>query len=317
MQKTYVEAINETLHKLLETDENVFLMGQGVNSPWYVGNTCKGLLDNFGDKRIIDTPVSENCITGAGVGAAISGMKPIIVHPRLDFMFYAFDPICNHAANWNYMFNINCPITIWGIINRGGEQACQHSKAIQSMFCHVPGLKVVAPSNPYDAKGLLCSCVDDPNPTIVIYDRWLYDEVGEVPGELYKIPIGKGEVIKEGKDITIVSYSYMIKECKKAVEELEEIGISVELIDLRSLKPIDIDLICNSVMKTCMLLVVDGAWKMCGVSAEILASVNEIVGMCSDRLTLPDCPAPSCRVLEKEYYIKSEDVVKKVKEMVW
>lgn len=138
-----------------------------------------------------------------------------------------------------------------------------------------------------------------------------------MPEELYKVPIGKGEIVKEGKDITIVSYSYMMVECKKAVEELEKEGISVELIDLRTIKPIDIDLICNSVMKTCMLLVVDGAWKTCGVSAEIVASVNENVGMCSERLTIYDCPAPSSRVLEKEYYISSEDIIKTVKEMVW
>ena len=316
MQKTYVQAINETLHQLLETDEKVFLMGVGVQSPWYAGNSTIGLLDSFGEFRVMDTPVSENCITGAGVGAAISGMKPIIMHPRLDFMFYAFDPICNHAANWNYMFGKNVPLTVWGIINRGGEQACQHSQAIQAMFCHVPGLKVVAPSNPYDAKGLLYSCVEDPNPCIFIDDRWLYNEVGEVPDELYKVEIGKGEIVNEGTDITIVSYSYMITECKKAVKILENLGISVELIDLRTISPIDIDLICNSVMKTCMLLVVDGAWKSFGVSAEILASVNERVGMCSDRLTLYDCPAPSSYVLEKEYYLSCEDIIKTVKEMV-
>jgi pyruvate dehydrogenase E1 component beta subunit len=244
-------------------------------------------------------------------------MKPNIMHPRLDFMFYAFDPICNHAANWNYTFNKNVPLTVWGIINRGGEQACQHSQAIQAMFCHVPGLKVVAPSNPYDAKGLLYSCVEDPNPTIFIDDRWLYEEVGEVPDELYKVPIGKGEIVNEGKDITIVSYSYMVTECKKAVKELEEVGISVELIDLRTISPIDIELICNSVMKTGLLLVVDGAWKSFGVSAEIITSVNERVGMCSGRLTLPDCPAPSSIALEKEYYINSKNIVKKVREMVW
>jgi len=156
-QLSYALAINEALRQMMETDASVFLIGQGVKSPWYVGNTANGLLERFGPERVIDTPVSENAMTGAGVGAAIAGMRPVVVHPRMDFMMYAMDPIINQAANWYYMNGgkVSVPVVIWGIINRGGEQAAQHSQAIHSLFAHIPGLKVVMPSTPYDAKGLI------------------------------------------------------------------------------------------------------------------------------------------------------------------
>ncbi|MFH1934144.1 MAG: alpha-ketoacid dehydrogenase subunit beta, partial [Pseudomonadota bacterium] len=158
-QLSYALAINEALHQMMEADASVFLIGQGVKSPWYVGRTAEGLLERFGPERVIDTPVSENAMTGAAVGAAIVGMRPVVVHPRMDFMMYAFDPIVNEAANWHYMSGgrSHVPVVIWGIINRGGEQAAQHSQAIQAMFAHVPGLKVVMPATAYDAKGLMVS----------------------------------------------------------------------------------------------------------------------------------------------------------------
>jgi pyruvate dehydrogenase E1 component beta subunit len=196
--------------------------------------------------------VSENGITGAAVGAALAGMRPVLVHPRLDFMYYAMDQIANHAANWYYMFGgqVSVPITIWGIINRGGEQAAQHSQALQAMFTHIPGLKVVMPSTPYDAKGLLVASIEDDNPVVYIDERWLYDFVGEVPEEIYTVPIGKGIVRREGEDVTIVATSYMVHEVMKAAENLEEEDIDVEVIDLRSLKPLDENLIFDSVKKT-------------------------------------------------------------------
>ena len=172
---SYALAIKEALYQMMSVDKSVFLIGQGCTSPWYVGNTTRGLLEKFGQKRVIDTPVSENAITGAAVGAAIAGMRPIVVHPRMDFMLYAADPIINEAANWHYMFggNSSVPMVIWSIINRGGEQAAQHSQALQAIFTHIPGLKVVMPSNPYDAKGLLISAIKDENPVLYIDDRWL------------------------------------------------------------------------------------------------------------------------------------------------
>ena len=318
----YSLAINEALHQMMETDASVFLIGQGVKSPWYVGKTADGLLEKFGEERVIDTPVSENAMTGAGVGAAIAGMRPVVVHPRVDFMMYAMDPIINQAANWYYMNGgkASVPVVIWGIINRGGEQAAQHSQAIHAVFSHIPGLKVVMPSTPYDAKGLMIAAIRDPNPVIFIDDRWLYGSEDVVPEDIYEVEIGKGVVRKKGKDITVVATSFMAHESMKAVQELEKEGIDVEFIDPRTVKPIDQDLILKSVMKTGRLLVVDGGWKTCGLAAEISAMVSENVfeylKAPIKRVTLPDCPAPASAELEKEFYKYSGDVVEAVKQIM-
>ena len=188
----YEEAINEALHEAMAEDPSVFLIGQGVTSPWYVGNTCTGLRDRFGVNRVVDTPVSENVITGAAVGAALAGMRPIVVHPRVDFLIYALDPIVNQAANWCYMNGgrLAVPMVVWAIINRGGEQAAQHSQALQAWFAHVPGLKVVMPSTAYDAKGLLIAAIRDNNPVIYLSDRWLHGQSSAVPEGPYQSPIG-------------------------------------------------------------------------------------------------------------------------------
>ena len=316
----YSLAINEALHQMMSSDESVFLMGQGVKSPWYVGNTAKGLFDKFGPERIIDTPVSENAVTGAAVGAALVGMRPIVVHPRMDFMFYAMDSIVNEAANWHYMFGgiSSVPVVIWGIINRGGEQAAQHSQAIHALLAHIPGLKVVMPSTPYDAKGLMVSAIKDDNPVVYVDDRWLYNVEGDVPEEVYSVPIGEGVVRKKGKDVTLVSFSYMVVESLKAAEAFERDGIDIELIDLRSIKPIDKHIIFESVEKTGRLVIVDAAWKTCGVAAEISALVAESVLdklKCPiRRVTLPNAPAPASSVLEEVYYPRTEQIVQAVRE---
>jgi len=219
---SYSLAINEALHQAMDADPSVFLIGQGVKSPWYVGNTAQGLLQEFGEARVIDTPVSEHAMTGAAVGAAMAGMRPVVVHPRMDFMLYAFDPIINEAANWHYMTGgrSSVPVVFWGIINRGGEQAAQHSQALHAMFSHVPGLKVVMPSTPYDAKGLMLASIRDPNPVVYIDDRWLYSLEEPVPQKPYEVPIGRGAIRKEGRDVTLVAVSYMAHEAVLAVQEL-------------------------------------------------------------------------------------------------
>lgn len=321
-QISYAQAINETFHQMMDENQDVFLIGQGVTSPWYVGDTANGLFDKFGPERVIDTPVSENGITGAAVGAALAGMRPVVVHPRMDFMYYAMDPIANHAANWHYMFGgKECvPLTVWGIINRGGEQAAQHSQALQAMFMHVPGLKVVMPSNPYDAKGLLVASINDDNPVIYIDDRWLYNLEGDVPEEIYTVPIGKGIIHRPGKDISLVATSYMVNEANKAAECLEKEGIDVEVIDLRSLKPVDEKLLFDSVKKTGRLIIADGGWKTCGVGAEISALVTENAFKYLNgpivRVSLPDAPAPASSVLEKAYYPTSDDIVSAAKYLI-
>ncbi|MBU1853995.1 MAG: alpha-ketoacid dehydrogenase subunit beta [Candidatus Omnitrophica bacterium] len=325
----YSLAINEAIRQMMDTDDSVFLIGQGVKSPWYVGKTCLGLLERFGPERIIDTPVSENAITGAAVGAAIVGMKSVVIHPRMDFMLYAFDPIINEAANWHYMFGgrSSVPVVIWGIINRGGEQAAQHSQALHALFAHIPGLKVVMPSTPYDAKGLMISAIKDNNPVVYIDDRWLYSKEGEVPEEIYDVPIGKGIVREEGDDLTIVSVSYMMEETLKAAEELCREGTRAEVIDLRTIKPLDEELLLKSVKKTGRIVIVDGGWKAFGLSAEIAALVSEkmfeFLKAPIKRVTIPGCPAPSSPVLEKKYYeiatkiiCAAREIVKKGKEEI-
>lgn len=315
-------AINEALHQMMANDKSVFLIGQGVKSPWYVGNTATGLLEKFGSERVIDTPVSENAITGCAVGAAIAGMRPVVVHPRMDFMLYAMDPIINEAANWYYMTGgkISVPVVIWGIINRGGEQAAQHSQALQGLFAHVPGLKVVMPSTPYDAKGLMVAAIKDNNPVVFIDDRWLYLIEDDVPEEIYSVPIGKGVVRRKGTEVTIVGISYMAYQSVKAAIELEKIGIDAEVIDLRTIKPLDKKLILDSVKKTGRLIVADVGWESFGVSAEISSLVSEnllrYLKAPVVRVALPNCPAPASRILEKAYYPDSKKIVDAVKRIL-
>lgn len=318
----YSLALNEALHQMMESDPSVFLIGQGVKSPWYVGNTAQGLLERFGEARVIDTPVSENAVTGAAVGAAIAGMKPVVVHPRMDFMFYAFDPIINEAANWFYMNGgkASVPVVIWGIINRGGEQAAQHSQVLHSIFSHVPGLKIVMPATPYDAKGLMVSAIRDPNPVVYIDDRWLYRNEGPVPEALYEVEIGRGIIRRKGRDVTIVGISYMAAEAESAAEALEKKGIDAEVIDLRTAKPIDEALVIRSVKKTGRLVIADVGWRSCGLAAEVSAVVAEramkYLKAPIGRVTLPDCPAPASAVLEKAYYRNRADIVKAVRKVL-
>lgn len=318
----YSLAINEALHQMMELDPSVFLIGQGVKSPWYVGNTAQGLLERFGEARGIDTPVSENGITGAAVGAAIAGMKPVVVHPRMDFMFFAMDPIINQAANWHYMNGgkASVPVVFWGIINRGGEQAAQHSQAIHGLFANIPGLKVVMPATAYDAKGLMIAAIQDPNPVVFVDERLLYRVEDAVPEEIYTVEIGKGFIRKEGKDVTIVAVSLMVHEAMKAAENLASEGTDVEVLDLRTVKPLDWEMILNSVRKTGRVVIADVGWKSFGVSAEIAALVAESAFDALKapvlRVALPDCPAPASASLEKEYYPNYETIVHAIKKMM-
>jgi len=318
----YSLAINEALHQMMAADKRVFLIGQGLRSPWYVGNTAKGLLERFGPERIIDTPVSENAVTGAAVGAAISGMRPVVVHPRMDFMLYAMDPIINEAANWHYMSGGSCsvPVVIWGIINRGGEQAAQHSQALHSIFSHIPGLKVVMPSTAYDAKGLMIAAIKDENPVVFIDDRWLYKLEDDVPRREYSVPIGKGIIRRRGKDVTVCAISYMAHEAQKAGLELEKEKIDAEIIDLRTAKPLDYGIILQSVKKTGRLLVCDVGWRSFGLSAEVAALVAENLSRhlkyTLARVALPDVPAPASATLEKAYYPDYRIIVASVKRML-
>lgn len=319
---TYAQAIREAHAQLLEHDPRVFLLGQGLWSSWYAGASLKDLDKEFGRDRVMDSPVSENATTGAAIGAAIAGMRPIIFHPRMDFMLLAVDPIVNQAANWAYMFagQVNVPVVIRAAINRGGEQGAQHSQALQAMFTHIPGLKVVMPSTPYDAKGLLMSAVYDGNPVIYIDDRWLYEETGEVPEEMYRVPIGQAALRRSGRDVTVVATSYMAAQAARAVEVLAGRGIDAELIDLRSVKPWDREMVFSSLRKTGRLVIADAAWRTCGVAAEIAATAAheafDALRAPVVRVCLPDAPAPMSAPLEQAYYLNTDTIVAAVERLM-
>jgi pyruvate/2-oxoglutarate/acetoin dehydrogenase E1 component len=316
--KDFGEAILEGFEFILSNDPNSFVIGQGLWSPWYVGNSMTKLDKMFGIERVIDTPVSEAAATGAAVGAAICGKTAIVVHPRMDFALYAMDPIINQAAKWRSMLggqNFSVNLTVRMIINRGGEQGAQHSQALQSIFAHIPGLRVVMPSSPSDARDMLIACALCKDPVVYIDDRWLYDFREELkPPKWQQLSDFKPIVLSQGTDLTIVASGYSTHLSKQSVKLLKKSGISAELIDLRILSPIDINLIHKSVSKTKKLLVVDGAWAQCGISSEIIAALMERDDAPENvkykRVTLPFAPAPTSQALEKEYYFDEYTITK-------
>ncbi len=306
----YGTAMLAAFEYLLANYPEVFVIGQGLWSPWYVGNSMTNLEKKFGTARVIDTPVSESACTGAAVGAALAGMKPIVVHPRIDFMLYAMDAIVNQAAKWSHMFGgqASPAVTIRGIINRGGEQGAQHSQALQAWFAHIPGLRVVMPATVADARDLLISSVLSPDPVLFIDDRWLYDLEDTLPPIVeHNLALARPQCLQAGHDLTIVASGYSTRLALNAGQKLTGQGISAEIIDLRVLNPFYPELIVESVERTKHLLVIDGGWRTCGVAGEVIASVVERVSTsCFKkppiRITLPDAPAPTSKVLENAYY---------------
>lgn len=321
---SYGTAIRSAFEYLLAKYPEVFVIGQGLWSPWYVGNTMTELDKQFGRHRVIDTPVSELACTGAGVGAALAGMKPIVVHPRIDFMLYGIDAVVNQAAKWSHMFGgqAHPGVTVRAIINRGGEQGAQHSQALHSWFAHVPGLRVVMPATVADARDLLIASVLCPDPVMYLDDRWLYDLTDDLP------PIVERDLSKEGprqlaggSDATIVAAGYSTRLALDARTALASEGVSAAVVDLRVLNPFSPAAIVESVRRTRRLVVVDGGWRNAGFAAEVITSVVEQLEpgwLLSPpaRITLPDAPAPTSRVLEKIYYPTVDDVVKRVASLV-
>jgi pyruvate/2-oxoglutarate/acetoin dehydrogenase E1 component len=314
---TYADGILEAYEYLLTNHSDFFIIGQGLWSPWYVGSTMKDLDKKYGKERVIDCPVSELATTGATVGAAICGYRPMIVHPRVDFMLLAVDQIVTQAAKWRHMFggNSSAPATFRAIINRGGEQGAQHSQSLHSWFAHIPGLKVVMPYTAKDARDLMISSVLSDDPVMFIDDRWLYEkEEDYTPVEITDLNNVKPQKICSGNDVTIVGVSYTSMLCEKAAIELQQKGIFAEVFDIRVLNPLDVNDIKESVKKTGRLVVVDGDWASCGMASEIITSVIEkidvkVLKSSPIRITLPNAPAPTSKVLEEVYYIKEENIV--------
>lgn len=311
---TFAKAINEALFQAMLTDDSVICYGLGVPDPKGVFGTTLGLQERFGENRVFDMPASENAMTGVAIGASLNGIRPVMTHQRVDFFLLAMDQLVNNAAKWHYMFGgrSSVPITIRLIIGRGWGQGPTHSQNLQAWFAHIPGLKVVMPATPTDAKGLLLSSIFDDNPVIFLEHRWLYNFEGEVPENDFRIPIGEAELLKTGGDISIVSFSYMTVEALHAVEFLETNGISCELINLRSIKPIDWEMIFNSVRKTGRLLSLDTGPESGSIAGEIIARVSsncfDALKQAPRRLTLPDIPTPTSVALTKVFYKRAEDI---------
>jgi pyruvate/2-oxoglutarate/acetoin dehydrogenase E1 component len=317
----YGSAIRSAFEYLLSNYPEVFIVGQGLWSPWYVGNSMTDLDKQFGTERIIDTPVAEAGVTGLAVGASLAGMKPIVVHPRIDFMLYAMDPVVNQAAKWSHMFGRQASpgLTVRAIINRGGEQGAQHSQALHSWFAHVPGLRVVMPSTVADARDLLIASVLCPDPVVYIDDRWLYEQQDELPSIVEMDLREEGpRRITEGSDVTIGGSGHATYLAVQAADILRDQGVSADVIDLRVLNPFDPIPVIDSVRKTGRLLVADSGWSNSGFAAEVIASVVEVVdpGVLKSRpgrITLPAAPAPTSRALEAAYYPTVDDVVAAVR----
>jgi len=317
---TYKDASAEALLMAMEKDKNVFLIGEGVdNITGVYGNTLPAY-EKFGPSRVIDTPLSENGLTGFCIGAALNGMRPVLIHQRNDFMLLAMDQMFNQAAKIRYMSG-GChkvPITILSFVARKPGEGAQHSQSLHSIFAHFPGVKVGMPTTSADVKGMILSAIFDDNPVIILQHRELFDEVGYVPEGYYETPLS-ARIMRRGEHITLVTVSAAVIDALKTRDILARRGVYLEIIDLRWMRPIDIAPIIRSVKKTGKLLVVDIGWKSCSISSEIIALVAEqahgYLKCAPRRITLPDAPCPASQYLESLYHPKAEIIVQAIEEL--
>jgi 2-oxoisovalerate dehydrogenase E1 component len=311
---TFAHALKEAVGQSMARDPGVFIMGLGVPDPKGLFGSTQGLRQEFGAARVLDMPASENGMTGVAIGAAIAGLRPIIAHQRVDFAILSMEQIVNQAAKWHYMFAgaTRVPLVIRIIIGRGWGQGPQHSQSLQSWFAHVPGLKVVMPATPRDAKGMLIASIEDDSPVVFLEHRWLYGTFGQVPEGIYAVPLGLARIARAGAHVTIVALSYMVVEALRAAEILARAGIEAEVIDVRSLRPLDGATIVESVRRTGHLLVCDTDWVFAGMSSEIVAHVAEhclgALRAPPRRLGLSDTPIPTTPALSRFCYPRAVDV---------
>jgi acetoin:2,6-dichlorophenolindophenol oxidoreductase subunit beta len=315
---TFAQSLQEALFEAMRIDERVIVMGEGVDDPVGTWGTTLGLKERFGAGRVMDMPLAENAATGIAVGAALNGLKPVAVHQRIDFLMLAMDQIVNHAAKWRYMFGglFSLPLTIRCAVGMGWGMGGQHSQNLHALFTHIPGLKVVMPSSAYDAKGLLLSSIFDPDPVIFIENYQLYKSVDDVPRRPYRVPLGKSVLRRRGSDATVVAFSVMVPRVLEAAERLAEQGIDLEVIDARTLVPLDEKSIFSSLKKTRRLIIAEPATLTSGFAAEIIARVGEkMFGVLKApvlRITFPDCPAPACPALERAYYPDAGEIARTI-----
>lgn len=317
------EALNQAMCEEMERDDSIFLMGEEVGLYNGAYKVSRGMLDRFGSRRVIDSPITENSFVGLGVGAANVGLRPIIEVMTFNFAILALDQIINNAAKMRYMSGgqLKTPLVIRGPGGAAHSLACQHSQAIESFFVHTPGLKVVMPATPYDGKGLLKSAIRDDNPVIFIESETMYGVKGEVPEEGYLIPIGVSNKVREGGDCTLVAYSKMIPVCQEAAEKLVEEGVDCEIIDLRTLRPLDMNPVYQSIVKTNRVVVVTEAWPLCNVASEIVSLITENIFDELDappvRLSSEDVPRPYASNLERAVMVTPEKIMRAVKQVCY
>lgn len=319
---TYREAIRQALRYQLENDERVFLMGEDIGA--YGGSyaVTKGFLDEFGDKRVKDTPIAESVVVGAGIGAAMAGLKPMVELMTINFSLLAIDQIVNNASKLHYMSNgqINVPLVIRMAGGAGSQLGAQHSHSLESWYAHVPGIKVVVPATPYDAKGLLMTAFDDENPVIFIEHTALYASKGEVPEEPYRVPFGQAELYRPGEDVTLIGYSGSVHQAYRAAQQLANEDLEAEVLNLRTLRPLDVDGILASVRKTHRAVVVEDDWKFGGFAGEIVSIIQE---QAFDDLDAPvmrcsgaDVPMPYAGALEQAALPQEAQIAAMVREML-
>ena len=316
------EAILEATDQMLAEDPSVIVMGLGVTDPAGIFGTVSGLHKKYGDGRIIESPTAESGVMGIAIGSTLVGMRPIITHQRVEFALLAIEQITNQAAKWNYMTEGSkpVPLVIRLIIGRGWGQGPQHSQSLDSWFAHIPGLKVVAPASPRDAKGLMIAAVRDNNPVIIMEHRWLHQTFGPVPEPPFATEIGKARVVREGKDVTIVTYSYMVLEALKTANKLAEANIEAEVIDLQSYRPLDHDTLLQSIRKTSRLITLDNGWIKFGIGAEVISTIVShdfsALKKAPVRLGILDTPIPSTRALANLVYPGPVDIAAAVEKLL-
>ena len=314
---TFKQALNNAMDEELSRDRNVFLLGEDIGLNGGVFHVTDGLFQKYGFERVKQTPISENAIIGAAIGSSMLGLRPVAEIMYFDFIAVAMDQVINQAAKIRYMSGgqLKLPLVIRTQAGAGRGKGSQHSQYLEALFFHIPGIKIALPSNPYDAKGMLKTAIRDDNPVLFIENAFLYNLKGEVPDEDYTVLFGKAEIKKEGNDITIVSYSMMVNKCINVAKDLEQSGISVEVIDLKTIQPLDIDTVIKSVKKTGRLLIAHESYKKGGVGAEIASQVMEkafdYLDAGIERLGEKEAPIPFAETLEKVIVPGEEDIKKK------
>jgi len=320
---SFAEAVREGLDQAMQNDSRVIVIGEGVPDPKAIFNTTAGLLEKYGNARVFDMPLAENGMTGVCIGAALAGMRPVLVHQRVDFALLSMDQLVNNAAKWHYMFDgqASVPLVVRMIVGRGWGQGPQHSQNLQAMFAQIPGLKVIMPMSAHDAKGMLISAIEDDGPVLFIEHRWLHHVKDSVPENYYRVPLDKARVLQVGNAVTVAAFSYMALESLVAAKALKSsMGIDIEVLDMRSIRPLDIDAVVTSISKTGRLIVADTASRTGSIAGELIAQVVESsfheLTSPPVRIASPDHPVPTSHFMAEGYYPVPQTIADAVVEMI-